>query len=268
MTTDDRESPTSSDEDVDSRSSSSPARRRRKQLPLWQETILLLGIAVVLAIVIKSFFLQAFYIPSVSMTPGLQVDDRILVEKPSYWFDGPERGDVVVFEDPGGWLSDSADTGPENVLSQALSKIGLYPTGGHLVKRVIGVGGDVVACCDDQGRILVNGEPLDEPYLEEGLECNGPEQGTCTPAEGDELVWETVEVPEGHLFLLGDNRGNSEDSAARMCRDDPNNTTLCTPGPEFVDEDLVVGRVFSVAWPRDHWRWVSRPATFEDLPAP
>lgn len=281
MTTDDRESPAPPAEGKDPRSSSfsddaeagseaAPAtrRRKRKQLPLWQETILLLGVAIVLAIVIKTLFLQAFYIPSVSMTPGLQVNDRILVEKPSYWFDEPERGDVVVFEDPGSWLSDAANAGPSNPVAQVMARMGLYPTGGHLVKRVIGTEGDVVTCCDEQGRILVNGQPLDEPYLEEGLECNGPEQGTCTPRDGETYVWQTVPVPDGKLFVLGDNRANSEDSAARMCRDDPGNTNLCTPGAEFVDADLVVGRVFAVAWPRDHWRWVTRPETFDDVPAP
>ena len=130
--------------------------------------LLLLGIALVLAIVIKTFFVQAFYIPSESMEPGLIENDRILVQKVSYWFGGdPSRGDVVVFEDPGGWLqgNEPAPTGLANVLS----KIGLYPTGGHLVKRVIGTEGDVIECCDDEGRILVNGEPIDESdYIAEG----------------------------------------------------------------------------------------------------
>ena len=128
---------------------------------MWQESILLLGIALVLAIVIKTFFVQAFYIPSESMEPGLIRNDRILVQKVSYWFGGdPSRGDVVVFEDPGGWLTgeEPKPTG----LASLLSKVGLYPTGGHLVKRVIGTEGDVIECCDDEGRILVNGEPIDE----------------------------------------------------------------------------------------------------------
>ena len=136
--------------------------RSKKHLPLWQESILLLAIAVLLAIVIKAFFVQAFYIPSESMEPGLVKNDRILVEKTSYWFGGtPQRGDVVVFKDPGGWLSEEEDAGPTNPVGKLMSKIGLYPSGGHLVKRVIGVAGDTIHCCDQQGRLLVNGHPLD-----------------------------------------------------------------------------------------------------------
>src|SRR3954447_722106 len=114
--------------------------KTKKHLPLWQETLLLLTIAVVLAVVIKAFFVQAFYIPSESMEPGLVKNDRILVEKMSYWFGGtPQRGDVVVFKDPGGWLPPDEAAGPTNAVGKVLSHVGLYPTGGHLVKRVIGV---------------------------------------------------------------------------------------------------------------------------------
>src|SRR5688572_180569 len=149
---------------------------KRKQLPLWQETILLLGVALVLAIVIKTFFVQAFYIPSESMEPGLILNDRILIQKVSYWGDeGPERGDVVVFKDPGGWLGPQDAAGPTNPIAQVMAKIGLYPTGGHLVKRVIGVAGDTIECCDEKGRLLVNGEPLTEgDYIKRlGAACNG-----------------------------------------------------------------------------------------------
>ncbi|MDQ4084675.1 MAG: signal peptidase I, partial [Actinomycetota bacterium] len=177
------EEKTSDDADGTSENAATPvsdktAKGERKHLPVWQESILLLGIALVLAIVIKTFFVQAFYIPSASMEPGLIKNDRILVQKVSYWFGGdPSRGDVVVFEDPGGWLTgeEPAPTG----LAHVLSKVGLYPTGGHLVKRVIGTEGDVIECCDDQGRILVNGEPIDEPYL-------AKHHGKCAAALGGE----------------------------------------------------------------------------------
>ena len=126
-----------------------PSVKTKKHLPLWQETILLLTIAILLAVVIKAFFVQAFYIPSESMEPGLVKNDRILVEKTSYWFGGtPQRGDVVVFKDPGGWLSEEEDAGPSNPVGKLMAKIGLYPSGGHLVKRVIGVAGDTIHCCD------------------------------------------------------------------------------------------------------------------------
>ena len=108
-----------------------------------------------LAVVIKSFFAQAFYVPSKSMEPGLIKNDRILVEKPSYWFGGsPQRGDVVVFADPGGWLPEADDAGPSSLVGKALVKIGLYPAGGHLVKRVIGVAGDTIHCCNKQGQLV------------------------------------------------------------------------------------------------------------------
>ncbi|NHA01873.1 signal peptidase I [Nocardioides sp. W3-2-3] len=145
----------------------------RKHLPVWQESILLLAVALGLAVVIKAVFVRAFYIPSESMEPGLVKNDRILVQKVSYWFGGsPKRGDVIVFEDPGQWLGETDDQGPTG-FANLLSKVGLYPTGGHLVKRVIGTEGDVVVCCDKQGRIEVNGVAIDEKsYL-------GPDPGAC-----------------------------------------------------------------------------------------
>ena len=100
---------------------SPPSRGRRTHaLPLWLETVLLLVGAIVLAIVIKAFFVQAFYVPSRSMEPGLIKNDRILVEKPSYWFDGPERGDIVVFKDPGNWLDGEESAGPTGIVAKTL----------------------------------------------------------------------------------------------------------------------------------------------------
>ena len=137
--------------------------RRRQQLPIWQEMALLLGIALVLAIVIKAFLMQAFYIPSASMNDTLVKNDRILVQKVSYWGGGgPHRGDVVVFSDPGGWLDASETQAPDSGVARALELFGLYPTGGHLVKRVIGVGGDEVKCCDARAREKAYGEELRE----------------------------------------------------------------------------------------------------------
>ena len=107
-----------------------PAKRQKGSLPVWQETLLLLGIAVVLAVVIKAALVQAFYIPSESMEPGLVKNDRILVQKWSYWSGTPERGDVVVFEDPGGWLgADESSRARPTAFTQALAKLGLFPSG-------------------------------------------------------------------------------------------------------------------------------------------
>ncbi|WP_435744651.1 signal peptidase I [Nocardioides sp. SYSU DS0663] len=243
-----------------SRSSSSPEEKKRRHLPVWQETILLLGIALVLAVVIKAFFVQAFYIPSESMEPGLVENDRILVQKMSYWFGGePERGDVVVFEDPGGWLGPGEQGDPTNAVTSVMAKIGLYPSGGHLVKRVVGVEGDTITCCDDRGRISVNGKPLNEDaYVksEKGIDCRGPMTGNCS--------WSAGPVPEGHLFVMGDNRGHSADSSQKLCLPE---ATDCTENP-YVPVDSVVGKVFLLLWPADRFEWVGRPDAFADVPDP
>ncbi len=226
---------------------------RKKQLPLWLESILLLVLALGLAILIKAFLVQAFFIPSESMEPGLVRNDRILVEKVSYWFGGsPQRGDVVVFKDPGGWLPADEDVAPPNELANLMAKVGLYPSGGHLVKRVIGVAGDTIHCCDPQGRILVNNVALHEKSYArlDGGACYGP-MISCH--------WSTGPVPEGDIFVMGDNRNHSADSSYHMC-------PACPPGDRYVPVSLVVGKVFVVLWPGDHFRFVHRPGTFADVP--
>jgi signal peptidase I len=221
-------------------------KRGRKPLPLWAETLLLLAVALVLAVVIKSFFVQSFYVPSGSMEPEFVDNDRILVQKVSYWFGGsPQRGDIVVFKDPGGWLSAEESGNPTNGVTKVLAHLGLYPTGGHLVKRVIGIGGDHVVCCDSQGRITVNGTPLDETsYLPKGTEPS--------------LDKFDVRVPAGHLWVMGDNRGNSADSRAHREQ----------PGHGFVADDLVVGKVFALVWPFGRAELIHRPATFKAVKNP
>ena len=222
---------------------------------------MLLVAALVIAVVVKALFLQAFYIPSGSMEPGLVNDDRILVQKVSSWFGGsPHRGDVVVFDDPGGWLPPEEEVEPTGV-SGVLATIGLYPTGGHLVKRVIGVAGDTITCCDDQGRLLVNGVPIDdEPYVDprnarlDEQTCYGPMVVDCT--------WSAGPVPEGSLFVMGDNRSDSGDSTVHLCLD---NETNCTDDP-YVKVDEVVGRVFAVAWPLGHAGLITNPGDFDDVP--
>ena len=223
-----------------------------------RETVLLLVVALVLAIGVKTFFVQAFYIPSGSMEPGLQINDRILVEKPSYWFGHPDRGDIVVFNDPGDWLG-STDDEPKGFIASALEKVGLYPSGGHLVKRVIGVGGDTVVCCDQQGRISVNGTPLDEDsFIDPQSTCDGP-MADCTKG------WKAV-VPKGKLFVMGDNRDESADSSFHLCRDD--SPASCNPNDAYVDEKLVVGRVIALVWPFSRFKIEHRPEIFSDIAKP
>ncbi len=213
----------------------------RKHLPFWQELFLLLGLALVLAVGIKALVMQAFYIPSGSMNDTLVHNDRILVQKISYWGDrSPERGDIVVFADPGGWLDSEDISGPANPLARAMEFVGFFPTGGHLVKRVIAVGGDTVKCCDRKGRVRVNGEPLSEAaYL--------------APGQKPSLVAFDQEVPAGHLWVMGDNRSESADSRAH----------LGNPGGGFVPVDDVVGKVFAVVWPVRHAKLIHRPEAYE-----
>ena len=239
-----------------SRSAATPAKPRKRR-PWWQESIALLVIGLVFALLVKTFLVQAFYIPSASMEPGLVKNDRILVQKLSYAFGRePRRGDVVVFQDPGGWLPPSESVGPTSPLSKAMAKVVLYPNGGHLVKRVIGVPGDTIVCCDDQGRISVNGVPLDEDaYIEPQSGCNGPMPGTCD--------WTAGPVPDGELFVMGDNRDDSGDSSARLCV--PAEQPGCDPAAPYVPIDLVVGKVFALVWPPGRATLITRPQSLESL---
>lgn len=214
--------------------------RSVRRLPLWQETILLIVTAVVLAVVVKTFFVQAFYIPSGSMEPTMLVNDRILVQKVSYWTDDPDRGDVIVFDDPGGWLSQDESGHAGNYLTRGLEAIGLYPTGGHLIKRVIGVGGDHVECCDE-GRLTVNDTPLTEEYV-------------LDPEATQEKEFD-VTVPEGYLWVMGDNRANSADS--RVHRGDP--------GGGFISVDEVVGKAWLRVWPLKRAGFMHHPDTFDSV---
>jgi len=210
----------------------------KRQLPVWQESILLVVTAMVMAVVVKTFFLQAFYIPSESMEPTMLVDDKILVQKVSYWGGDVKRGDIVVFDDPGGWLGADESRHASNVLQGALEKIGLFPTGGHLIKRVIGVGGDTVACCTD-GKLTVNGTALDEPYLLDE---------TATKDQTFE-----VKVRNGYLWVMGDNRGNSSDSRAHQG----------DPGGGQVSEKSVVGKAWLRVWPLGRAGFIHKPSSFD-----
>ncbi|MFJ9447264.1 signal peptidase I [Kitasatospora sp. NPDC101235] len=218
-----------------------------KQRSFWKELPILIGIALILALVIKTFFVQAFSIPSESMQNTLQVGDRVLVDKLTPWFGAePERGEVVVFHDPGGWLSDEPNPQSSNSfvrgVQDVLSFVGLMPSANEkdLIKRVIAVGGDTVECAGD-GPVKVNGVALDEPYVYQGN----------TPC-GDH-PFGPVEVPKGRIWVMGDHRANSLDSRFHMDQ----------PGGGTVPVDNVIGRAFVVAWPVSHWSTLPVPDTFD-----
>lgn len=216
--------------------------RKNERHSFWVELPLLIGVALVLSLLIKTFLVQAFSIPSDSMQNTLQPGDRVLVDKLTPWFGAqPERGEVVVFHDPGNWLP-SDPAAPANPVQEVLSFIGLMPSADEkdLIKRVIGVGGDTVEC-KGTGPVKVNGRALDEPYVFPGN----------TPCSSDAEF--KITVPQGHIWVMGDHRQASADS--RYHREQP--------GGGAVPVDDVVGRAFTVVWPVDRWDWLSVPDTFE-----
>jgi signal peptidase I len=216
-------------------------------LGLLRETVTVVVIALGLSLLIKTFLVQAFYIPSESMENTLLIGDRVLVSKLT---PGPfdlERGDVVVFSDPGDWLTlpPEPDEGPlREGFRDVLTFVGLLPadSGDHLIKRVVGLPGDKVACCDDEGRLTVNGKTVEEPYLFPG---NAPSDDDFT-----------VTVPAGRLWVMGDHREVSQDS--RYHRE-------LADGTVAVDD--VVGRAFVVVWPFDRAKLLRTPDVFDQVPA-
>ena len=218
--------------------------KAKQQRPLWKELPLLVGIALVFALLIKTFLVQAFSIPSDSMQNTLQRGDRVLVDKLTPWFGSePERGDVIVFHDPDNWLADEPTSHP-NAVQKALSFVGLMPSAEErdLIKRVIAVGGDTVEC-RGTGPVKVNGKPLDEPYVYAGnTPCTYDEQGGQFK----------VTVPKGKIWVMGDHRQDSADS--RYHQQDKNHG--------FVPVGNVVGRAVVVAWPVTHWSTLPVPGTF------
>ncbi|MFG2124029.1 signal peptidase I [Streptomyces sp. NPDC048710] len=224
--------------------------KRKRRRSAVREIPLLVGVAVLIALVLKTFLVQAFVIPSGSMEQTIRIGDRVLVDKFTPWFGSkPQRGDVVVFHDPGGWLADE-QTAKKNdpvvvkQLKEGLTFIGLLPSDNEkdLIKRVIGVGGDHVKCCDAQGRVTVNGVPLTEAdYLYPG---NSP---SSAPFD--------ITVPKGRLWVMGDHRDNSADSRAHQN----------TPYGGTVSEDSVVGRAMVIGWPLGHWTSLDEPKTFASV---
>jgi signal peptidase I len=219
-------------------------------MPLWQELPLLLVIAFCLAVLIRSFLLQAFFIPSGSMEKTLLIGDRVLVNKVVYDVRDPHRGEVVVFRGPEAWAPQVTEIGTPGFFTKLGRTIGdlvgvSRPGAKDFIKRVIGVPGDRVACCDAEGRLTVNGRALDEPYIYDNSPLGAPEGDGCRLRNFKEVL-----VEPGQLFVMGDHRGVSQDS---RCQGQ-------------VPIENVIGRAFVVVWPSSRWASLSVPPTFEGVP--
>ena len=191
------------------------------------EFVIIVVIALALATGIRTFVIQPFFVPSGSMKQTLQINDRVVASKITTSISGVGRGEIMVFKDPGNWLPvmQPADDGWRSVMAKALTFVGLLPSdsGDDLVKRVIGIDGDRVACCNEAGQIVLNGVALDETSY-----INGPT---------DQVLFD-ITVPNGGMFVMGDNRANSADSRFHLDQNEG-----------AVPSDNAVGRVFTIVWP-------------------
>jgi signal peptidase I len=224
--------------------------RRRGTRAFVRDILIIFLVAVVASFLIKTFIVRSFYIPSASMENTLQINDRIIVNELEPGLVPISHGDVVVFRDPGGWLAPQPPSNQNPVaaaVDQVLTFIGLSAadSNDHLIKRVIGLPGDHVVCCTTAGKITVNGKALDEPYI---LLPPGQTKAATLPF--------SVTVPAGELWVMGDNRYNSQDSSR--------NQNL--PGRGFVPIDHVVGRAFVISWPVNRWTWLDNyPEVFRGV---
>jgi signal peptidase I len=203
-----------------------------------RELPILIIVALAVSLLIKTFLVQFFYIPSGSMENTLQIQDRVAVNKLPFISKNISRGDVVVFRDPANWLPEQYVDEQNKVVAkikEGLVLVGVLPNPAkqYLVKRVIGVAGDKIICCAKDGKLTINGKETDEPYIFKG---NKP----------SELEF-NVTVPEGKIWVMGDHRGASADS--RYHQDDVNNG--------FVPVSKVTGRVYAIIWPFNNLSFVS-----------
>jgi signal peptidase I len=211
----------------------------RNKGSLLKELPILIVVALVVSLFIKSFLVQFFYIPSGSMENTLQVQDRVAVNKVPFISDNIKRGDIVVFRDPNNWLPENVENSSNSITAKAKSllvTVGVLPNPAKqfLVKRVIGVAGDRVLCCTASGKLSINGTEVTEPYI----------YGGDAPSD----MKFDVTVPEGKLWVMGDHRGASADS--RYHQEDVNGG--------FVPLESVSGRVVSVIWPFKNLTYVPR----------
>lgn len=239
----------------------------RKERSFWRELPVLIVVAVALSFLVQTFLARVYVIPSQSMEPTLHgcpgcTNDRVVVDKITYRFGEPRPGDVVVFRGPSSWASDFTTTRSSNVvirgLQQAGSVVGLAPPDERdFVKRVIATGGQTVQCCDAQGRVLVDGKPLTEPYVVMDFPFV-PGQQDCDTQVRSGRCFSPVTVPPGNLWMMGDNRSNSADS--RFHVGDENRGT--------VPESDVIGKARFIVLPASRWQGVDSPVITSALGGP
>lgn len=232
-------------------------RKAKPRRPFWVEALALLAIALAIAVVVHTFFFQAFYIPSGSMENTLHIGDRVLVNKMSYKVGHVQRGQIVVFNGADSWEPEATVNVPSNPVSRVVHDIGSFlgfaPAGEKdFIKRVIGIPGDHVRCCDSQGRITVNGKALDETYLYDGFDPGV--HHTTTQVNSPKPF--NIVVPKGHLWVEGDHRNDSRDS-----RDHTGD-----PGGGTIPENKVIGRAFVIVWPPSHMGGLAIPKSFQGVP--
>ena len=216
-----------------------------------RDAVIIVVAALVVSFLIKTFLIRSFFIPTESMEATLIRDDRIIVSQLTPEVFELNRGDIIVFVDPGGWLSQQSGVSEDDPLSRILNGISVFvglssPNDEqHLVKRVIGLPGDRVVCCDDLGAMSVNGVALTETYVQ-------LPQGVSKVSSNDF----DVTVPDDALWVLGDNRYNSADSRRNMDK----------PGGGFVPLENVVGRAIVISWPQERWTWLGNyPPVFSEI---
>jgi signal peptidase I len=210
-------------------------------LVVAREVAIVVVVALIASALLRAFVVQAFFVPSGSMLPTIKLHDRILVSR----IGGIDRGEVVVFEDPGNWIPAAEQPPPPSGIRKALEFVGVLPASGHehLVKRVIGLPGDHVVCCS-HNHLVINGVEVDESsFIKPGNH------------RADNVAFDVV-VPADHLFVLGDNRYVSGDSSRH----------LGGGQQAFVPESLVTGRAFAIIWPQRDIGWLHVPDAYDDVP--